>query len=115
MKKYNLHYDEDYPYAEDYALWVRAFALMKIENMQSVLLKYRWHETNISNSKKNEQAKTVYKIQSELCEKLGMQPINCTKQIKRFLGLPFIYIKWKEKKISLYLFGIIKFLTIKRI
>ncbi len=114
LKKYNLRYDDNYPHAEDYALWVKAHALIKIENLQSVCLKYRWHENNVSNTSKDIQQETVLKIQNELKEKLGLkQMVETKKMVKRFCGLPLVKIILKNNKCSLYLFGIIKILSIK--
>ncbi len=49
--KYNLRYNEDFKVAQDYELWSRAVRVLNFENLQEVLLKYRWHESN--NSKIN--------------------------------------------------------------
>ena len=54
--KYNLQYDKAYKHAEDYELWVRASKLTKIANLQKVLLKYRWHDNNISAIYEKEQS-----------------------------------------------------------
>ncbi len=46
--KYNLRYNENFKVAEDYELWSRAVRVMNFENLQEVLVKYRWHENNSS-------------------------------------------------------------------
>ncbi len=116
LKKYNLKYDENYPHAEDYALWVKAHALLKIENLQGIYLKYRWHEKNVSNTSKDVQKKTVLKIQNELKEKLGnldaFRPTVFKGKV-RFLGIPLLKATYKKNKIALYLFGFIKIISIK--
>lgn len=47
FEKYNLRYDSEYK-CEDYELWSRAIRYLKFANIQEVLLKYRWHENNLS-------------------------------------------------------------------
>ena len=49
--KYNLRYNENFKVAQDYELWSRAIRILNFENMQEVLVRYRWHESN--NSKIN--------------------------------------------------------------
>ncbi len=47
LKQYNLKYNSKYK-CEDYELWSRAIKFVKFYNIPEVLLKYRWHENNIS-------------------------------------------------------------------
>lgn len=44
----NNLYDSNYIHAEDYELWCRLSKQGKIANIGKELLKYRWHDTNIS-------------------------------------------------------------------
>ena len=41
IKKYNLYYNEDFKFSEDYELWSRAVRYTNIANLQEILLKYR--------------------------------------------------------------------------
>lgn len=47
FEKYNLKYNPEYK-CEDYELWSRAIRYFEFANIQEVLLKYRWHENNLS-------------------------------------------------------------------
>lgn len=51
--KYNLRYDSNFVVAQDYDLWSRAIQLIKLGNVQEVLLNYRLVENG--NYKKNEE------------------------------------------------------------
>ena len=64
--KYNLRYNPKYIYVEDYELWARAFRYLKLCNIQDVLLKYRWHDNNVSNKHKEAQINNVKKVQNNL-------------------------------------------------
>ncbi len=44
----NIKYNPDYKYAEDYAFWIEIIKHAEIHNLQEVLLKYRWHNSNTS-------------------------------------------------------------------
>ena len=47
LDKYNLRYNPEFT-SEDYELWSRAVQYLNIQNLPEVLVKYRWHENNIS-------------------------------------------------------------------
>ena len=47
LDKYNLRYNPEFT-SEDYELWSRAVQYLNIQNLPEVLVKYRWHEENIS-------------------------------------------------------------------
>ena len=47
FEKYDLKYNPEY-LCEDYELWSRAIKYLKFANIQEILLKYRWHENNLS-------------------------------------------------------------------
>jgi glycosyltransferase involved in cell wall biosynthesis len=57
-------YDESLCPAEDYAMWFEISKKTKLANLSEPLLKYRWHENNTSQLKKNiqiEKANTIRK------------------------------------------------------
>lgn len=60
-------YNPLYKHVEDYELWCRIAKLGKIANIKDDLLKYRWHDTNVSVVYKDEQLQLKDKI---LCEQL---------------------------------------------
>ncbi len=47
-------YNGDYPLAEDYELWCRLSRQYKLKNLPAHHTRYRWHNTNISKSKKEQ-------------------------------------------------------------
>lgn len=123
LTRYGLRYDPAYPHAEDYALWTSAVFVTKIENIGEVLLKYRWHDQNISHTKKDEQHQSVLNVRRDLRARLTddagildslAQTGTQTRKINR-AGITWFKIKYKPKKINVYLFGLIKIFTIKRI
>lgn len=55
-------YDCAYEKAEDYELWYRLLQHTKGYNLQSPLLRYRHHATQVTQTQKNEQHKSVLKL-----------------------------------------------------
>lgn len=68
-------YDGHFPVAEDYELWSRLSTKHKLKNIPLYLTKYRWHDTNISQTKETLMRKCVQKIHIRELSKLG---INAT-------------------------------------
>lgn len=50
LKEFNLLYDEDFWYAGDYDLMVRASSFFPVVNMNKTLLHYRWSDQQLSSS-----------------------------------------------------------------
>lgn len=69
-------FDKEYIHAEDYDLWTRISRKHKVANIPDFLIKYRWHETNVSvtNSKKQEEVKD--RIINRELNLLGLTPNN---------------------------------------
>jgi len=55
-------YDEYYKYAQDYELWTRWTDHYKVANLSQVIIKWRNSTTNITNTKRDKQARFGYKI-----------------------------------------------------
>jgi glycosyltransferase involved in cell wall biosynthesis len=72
VKKFNLYYNEQFPYAADYDLAVRCSHLFKITNLPHTLLKYREHSAQISKQKRMEQVKTLNAVRRTQLEYLGL-------------------------------------------
>ena len=66
FEKYNLAYNPKYK-CEDYELWSRAIRYLKFANLEEVLLRYRWHETNLSKPSEVFQA-SVNKVQQSMLD-----------------------------------------------
>ena len=64
LEKYNLRYEKNFLYAEDYELFERASVYFPILNIPKVLLRYRKHSTQITNLKWQHQYFLAGKIQA---------------------------------------------------
>lgn len=64
LEKYNLKYENDYLYSEDYELFERASAHFSILNIPKVLLQYRKHPTQVTNQKWQRQYFLSGKVQA---------------------------------------------------
>ena len=70
LKQFQLKYDEELNYAEDYGLWTEASKHGQVYIMEDVLLRYRLHSAQTSNVYRNEQIQCVKYIQKKLLEKI---------------------------------------------
>ncbi len=62
----NLHYNDEYVYAEDYNLWVDALAAnLRIVQLHQVLIDYRLSNTQISSQKRKEKRASSDKVVSQ--------------------------------------------------
>lgn len=66
-------YDIRYPLAEDYELWCRLSKKYKLKNIPEHLTKYRWHESNISKSKKEHLDSLVKEIYKRELSYMGVE------------------------------------------
>lgn len=82
FNKYDLHYDETFPTAQDYELWSRAIRYLEVYNIPQVLLMYRWHETNVSKTKKDLTSAGDARIKQDMLDFLTDDK-KLQKQIKR--------------------------------
>ena len=90
LDKYNLRYRPEYKHAEDYDLWARAIKYTKIENLPDVLLKYRYHATNISVVHNSEQNNIANQISSYMIDFLTDIP-ELKKALKKIIKLTKFY------------------------
>lgn len=78
----NIFYSENYPYAEDYELWVRLSKITKIANLDEVLIRYRIHNNSIGEKHNDIQIKTANSIRKtqimELFDLWIMRKFSCT-------------------------------------
>ncbi len=64
----------DYPHAEDYELWNRLGAVTKLMNLPEVLLMYRVHPGQISNTQQQVQLVQSERIRRDQLRLLGIEP-----------------------------------------
>lgn len=69
-------YNEEYPYSQDYELWVRLAKSHLLSNIPEPLINYRFHDQTISKSKKREQRDLWYQIIFKQMEELTNQEIS---------------------------------------
>jgi glycosyltransferase involved in cell wall biosynthesis len=67
-------YDEAYKHAEDYELWCRIARQGKVANIDSELLRYRWHGSNVSVVYNEAQEELKDKIIKNEISRLGLSP-----------------------------------------
>ena len=67
--KHKLYYNENIKASEDQELWCKAILIVRICNLNEVLLQYRLHQNNASTVKKQGQ-NTAYQIKKKLLNKL---------------------------------------------
>lgn len=91
----NIKYDPQYKYAEDYAFWVDILQCAEIHNLHDILLKYRWHNNNVSLVHENEQNMCTERIRHKILSKLLSSDID----IKKISHIT------KESNERFYLFG----------
>jgi glycosyltransferase involved in cell wall biosynthesis len=74
LEQHNIWYDSSYPYAQDYALWVKLSHVTKLSNLQEVLLYYRTHNQQITFVHGKHQLEMANRIRREQLVKLGVIP-----------------------------------------
>jgi glycosyltransferase involved in cell wall biosynthesis len=81
LKRYNLKYNLQYQYAEDYDLWCRCSFLTKLNNLAEPLVYYRDHYKSVSYIYNNLQRKTARAILKQYLIALGVpftdQELQC--------------------------------------
>ncbi len=70
MRDYNIEYNENYKYAQDYRMWVSCCEVARCANLEDVLMQITVREGTISTSKKEEQEECVIRIIQEQLDKL---------------------------------------------
>lgn len=103
LDKNNLKYDESFIYSQDYELWSRMVFLTEIHNLEKILLKYRWHNNNISVEHAQKQKELSDKTKQNMLNKLT----NDKAQQKLLIcGLKpgFLLPKWLGRIICLFIF-----------
>jgi len=85
FKKFNLNYDINFKYGEDYDLWMRASDCFLTANIPKVLLFYRMHLKNTSRIFKKEMDEAAYRVRSKILKKLGIIENEEEKRLHNFL------------------------------
>ncbi len=81
LKKFNLHYDTTYRFAEDYEFWTKTVDKFKCSNLKKILLYYRLHSEQFDRIHQQNQDDTSSQIRMNLIQKLRIEPSQREKQI----------------------------------
>jgi glycosyltransferase involved in cell wall biosynthesis len=73
LQKYELEYDPDVRYAQDYEFWSRAITKTHFANLSQILLKYRVHPDRISSKHSAQQLQMYKRIYHQLLAPLGIE------------------------------------------
>ena len=71
LDKYQIKYNEEFTFAQDYELWCRESKRLSFANIPQVLLKYRTHSKQVSTDKVSEQENFADKIYYMNFDKTG--------------------------------------------
>lgn len=83
LLKYNITYNENYPLAQDYRMWVSCSEHAECTNLQETLLYYRVHGKAVSNDKKELQKNIACQIMQEQLDKLHLELTEETAEIHK--------------------------------
>jgi hypothetical protein len=108
--KYGLRYDPNYVACEDYELWSRAARYTKAANLPEILLKYRWHDSNISVRQKRLQTANTMRVRKNIID-------FCIKDEQNRKRFKFFAKNGTETALSMNvrIFGFVPFLKISAI
>ena len=81
FEKYNIRYDEEFFYAQDYELWCREIDRLNFANIPEVLLKYRVTDKQTSTDNLYEQIQNTDKVLIRNLEKKGLFLTEREKQL----------------------------------
>lgn len=77
------NYNKDFEPAEDYELWTRLVFKGRLANIDEILLFYRAHSGQISNTKKDIQHKAVSVCRKKMLDKLNLQAYFSEQEISK--------------------------------
>ncbi|MCP4121018.1 MAG: glycosyltransferase [Bacteroidetes bacterium] len=73
LKDNNIYFDRDFLHVEDYELWARLISYCNYANIPEVLLKYRDHESNVTNTYSPIQKENSLLVRRKLFEMVGLK------------------------------------------
>lgn len=96
LKKNQLKYDDSKEPAEDYDLWVRLMPFGKFKNLELKLLKYRYHDKQISVRSFNLQKSHDYNTRLIYLQKLDLKLSPCHEQLIEQIYSPNLELNWHQ-------------------
>ncbi len=122
LLKYNIRYNENYPLAQDYRMWISCSEVAECANIPETLLNYRVHGKAVSSKRKELQNNIAIQIMQEQLDKLQLDlnedyadihkdfiyarkpyDIKCKKWIKILLAHNKKYKVYNQKKLRIIL------------
>lgn len=100
------NYNKDFEPAEDYELWTRLVFVGKVANLNEVLLDYRIHSNQISNSKRKQQEDNIERCRFLMLERLGIDKYFTSEQITNAFNFSS-YRSYDNVEITLRIFDFI--------
>lgn len=85
LKKFNLNYNQEIPYCEDYDLWWRSVQCFPIANIPKVLLFYRIHPESIFQANRQAVRDVGYRLRAGMLKKIGIEQSEEEKRLHNFL------------------------------
>lgn len=85
FQKFNLNYNQELRYCEDYELWSRCIQYFPIANIPKTLLLYRIRPDSAFQAHKQETWDIAYPLRTGMLKKIGIEQIEEEKRIHNFL------------------------------
>lgn len=77
INKYNIRYNPDYIYAEDYHFWMQCLQNgLRLKNLKKLLIKYRCYKTQVTSVHAKQQAENAERIQREIRTWISEQELS---------------------------------------
>jgi glycosyltransferase involved in cell wall biosynthesis len=86
LDEFNLKFQKEYIHAEEYKLWTEILSVTKCHNLKEILLKYRFHSSQISQVHLVKQLEITQKIQIEYLKNAGFSLTDKNLKVLNFLS-----------------------------
>lgn len=93
FEKFNICYESDFDYVEDYCFYARAIKCLKMTNLQEVFLDYRVYPENSSTKNRDVRIKNSFRVQDLILESLS----GDKKLQEKILDLAYLKKRKKSK------------------
>lgn len=104
LTDHDIIYNPKYKHAEDYGFWAEISKYAEVHNLPQVLLKYRWHNSNVSVVHRKAQMECAELIRRDILTGLINSEVDISKVLRAT----------KETNERFYLFGILPIIRRKQ-
>jgi glycosyltransferase involved in cell wall biosynthesis len=98
VDKHRIRYNPSFEHLEDYYFWAELSRITKIVNLENVLVKYRWHEENISVTHKEVQCEKASEVILFKLQSIPEIAVHSEEQLAKISKL--LYVR-DERKIKI--------------